>query len=484
MRKLSLTALILGTFACGAGEATTAPSQPTPPQPPAPSATIATAPAPTATAAAPAPAPRLSDKEQATIQGLFDAMGAHDAQKAASMYTNDALWRAAGFPENRGHDAIVASRQAALDSFPDLKLFARRIFLKGDTAIVEWTDAGTNTGPGITGGKPTGKAIGVNGASVFTFTPDGLAKEEREYADFPTMLAQLGLSKEKGRPIATPPTGAPEVHIAKGTAEEDENVATAKTVQGMFESHDVKGFADATADSATWEDLTSPGPAFGKEAIVSSFTRMTKAFPDLKAACESWGIEDFLIEECTMSGTNKGPMVAPGRKLPATNKVGEPPRRGHHADQGRQSRERQELRQRDGADGAAQPRQTGEAGKGRRAEGDDEAGQVSAAAGASVGWVRSSLRSPPRVCQIPPMADRYPSFFGPVLPQEPDAPEAFSFAELQQIRGRRIEADIQRTAPQIWAEGGRRPTLYPLPAAHTPQPPNGGGTPRLRVVVS
>ena len=484
MRKLSLTALILGTFACGAGEATTAPSQPTPPQPPAPSATIATAPAPTATAAAPAPAPRLSDKEQATIQGLFDAMGAHDAQKAASMYTNDALWRAAGFPENRGHDAIVASRQAALDSFPDLKLFARRIFLKGDTAIVEWTDAGTNTGPGITGGKPTGKAIGVNGASVFTFTPDGLAKEEREYADFPTMLAQLGLSKEKGRPIATPPTGAPEVHIAKGTAEEDENVATAKTVQGMFESHDVKGFADATADSATWEDLTSPGPAFGKEAIVSSFTRMTKAFPDLKAACESWGIEDFLIEECTMSGTNKGPMVAPGRKLPATNKVGEPPRRGHHADQGRQSRERQELRQRDGADGAARPRQTGEAGKGRRAEGDDEAGQVSAAAGASVGWVRSSLRSPPRVCQIPPMADRYPSFFGPVLPQEPDAPEAFSFAELQQIRGRRIEADIQRTAPQIWAEGGRRPTLYPLPAAHTPQPPNGGGTPRLRVVVS
>jgi len=270
MRKLSLTALILGTFACGAGEATTAPSQPTPPQPPAPSATIATAPAPTATAAAPAPAPRLSDKEQATIQGLFDAMGAHDAQKAASMYTNDALWRAAGFPENRGHDAIVASRQAALDSFPDLKLFARRIFLKGDTAIVEWTDAGTNTGPGITGGKPTGKAIGVNGASVFTFTPDGLAKEEREYADFPTMLAQLGLSKEKGRPIATPPTGAPEVHIAKGTAEEDENVATAKTVQGMFESHDVKGFADATADSATWEDLTSPGPAFGKEASRAS----------------------------------------------------------------------------------------------------------------------------------------------------------------------------------------------------------------------
>ena len=211
---------------------------------------------------------------------------------------------------------------------------------------------------------------------------------------------------------------------------------------------------------------------------------MTKAFPDLKAACESWGIEDFLIEECTMSGTNKGPMVAPGRKLPATNKSV-----SLHGVDIMQIKDGKAVNGRSYGNGTELMAQLGlgkpaKLAKARRAEGDDEAGQVSAAAGASVGWVRSSLRSPPRVCQIPPMADRYPSFFGPVLPQEPDAPEAFSFAELQQIRGRRIEADIQRTAPQIWAEGGRRPTLYPLPAAHTPQPPNGGGTPRLRVVVS
>ena len=59
------------------------------------------------------------------------------------------------------------------------------------------------------------------------------------------------------------------------------------------------------------------------------------------------------------------------------------------------------------------------------------------------------------------MGDRDASFFGPVLPQEPDAPEAFSFAELQRIRGRRIEADLLRTAPQVWAEGRRR-TMYPV----------------------
>lgn len=74
------------------------------------------------------------------------------------------------------------------------------------------------------------------------------------------------------------------------------------------------------------------------------------------------------------------------------------------------------------------------------------------------------------------MGDRDASFFGPVLPQEAHSPEAFTFDELQQIRGRRIEADLKRAGPQVWAEC-RRPTMYPVPFASTsvPGPVNGGG---------
>jgi len=80
------------------------------------------------------------------------------------------------------------------------------------------------------------------------------------------------------------------------------------------------------------------------------------------------------------------------------------------------------------------------------------------------------------------MGDRDASFFGPVLPQEADAPEAFSFEELQRIRGRRIEADLLRTAPQVWA-GRRRQTIYPLPFAPTsrPAPVDSGGPERATV---
>jgi hypothetical protein len=60
------------------------------------------------------------------------------------------------------------------------------------------------------------------------------------------------------------------------------------------------------------------------------------------------------------------------------------------------------------------------------------------------------------------MADRNPSFFGPVLPQAPDAPEAFSFDELQRIRGRRIEVEVLRSKGSGWPSHRRFQTLYPF----------------------
>jgi hypothetical protein len=61
------------------------------------------------------------------------------------------------------------------------------------------------------------------------------------------------------------------------------------------------------------------------------------------------------------------------------------------------------------------------------------------------------------------MADRNDSFFGPVLPQDPDAPEAFSFDEIQRIRAARMAADLLRTGPSAWPERPRHRMLLPQP---------------------
>ena len=86
------------------------------------------------------------------------------------------------------------TRRTHCASFPDSKGAARRIFVKNDVAIIEWTMTGTNTGPGADGkAKSTGKPVGINGLPIVWFTPDGLIKEQHEYLDVPTMMGQLGM---------------------------------------------------------------------------------------------------------------------------------------------------------------------------------------------------------------------------------------------------------------------------------------------------
>ena len=322
MRNLCLVALTVGMLACGGSDAAAPPPQPPAPPPPAPTASADTTPPPTATAAAaPAPAPSLMDKEVATLKAFHDAMLAHDADALGKTYTDDAVFKFAGAPDMT-KDVFLAHQKEHFASFPDSKSAARRIFFKNDVVAVEWTMTGTNSGPGPMGAKSTGKAVGINGLSVLWFTPEGLIKEQHEYVDVPTMMGQLGMGPKgmKTRAPATLPDGKPEIHVAKGSPDEDKNAASAAAVQKMFETHDSKSFADTSADNITWDDLSSPAPMNGKKEMVKYFDMVTKAIPDLKMNCQTWAVEDFIIEECAMSGTNKGPMGAPGPKLAATNK--------------------------------------------------------------------------------------------------------------------------------------------------------------------
>ncbi len=61
------------------------------------------------------------------------------------------------------------------------------------------------------------------------------------------------------------------------------------------------------------------------------------------------------------------------------------------------------------------------------------------------------------------MADRYASFFGPVLPQAADAPDAVSFEELRRIQERRAELERTREAEPAWPEHRRHETILPAP---------------------
>jgi hypothetical protein len=70
-------------------------------------------------------------------------------------------------------------------------------------------------------------------------------------------------------------------------------------------------------------------------------------------------------------------------------------------------------------------------------------------------------------------APGYPSFYGPVLPQRTDAPEANTAEELVHIQALRIEVDVVRAANPAWPAERRFETMIPV----APRPPHADGAP-------
>ncbi|MDB4937115.1 MAG: hypothetical protein JWP87_4087 [Labilithrix sp.] len=300
-----LAALSAGVGACGGDEAKPQPVTPANP-------VVTTTPPPPVTEAPkeePKPAPTMAELQKKTSEGMGMALNAHDAKKVASFYTENAVVKMAGMPDVTGRDAIAADWQKRFDASSDAKSMASRVFVKGDVVIVEWAWAGKQTGE-MMGVKATEKPIGAAGAEVMWFSPDGLVKEQHTYVDMGTVMAQIGVSKMKARPVPTLPSGAPTVVVSTNTPEETKNVEAAAKMWAAFEKKSEADFLGATTDDITWDDMTQPETMKGKAAGKKFFAEMTKAFPDLKTTtANSWGVGDFVIAEGAMSGTHKGALM-------------------------------------------------------------------------------------------------------------------------------------------------------------------------------
>ena len=140
---------------------------------------------------------------------LVAAWNAHDPQRVASFYTEDAVVEI-GFTGEviaRGRDQIanefVAGNFAA---FPDWQFATRSGYATADRMIWEWTITGTYTGhlPGLPPG--TGQAVSFRGVTIFELRA-GLIARDVFYDDFYGLLDQLGLipAPEQGTPAAATP---------------------------------------------------------------------------------------------------------------------------------------------------------------------------------------------------------------------------------------------------------------------------------------
>ncbi|MEO7112771.1 MAG: ester cyclase [Polyangiaceae bacterium] len=302
--------------ACGGGDAAAPPPAP----PPAPVAAVDTTPAPTASAA-PTPAkPTLAELQATAIKTIADAMNAHDSAKYASVFTDDVSDNMMGMPSTSTKADAQKNIQMAFDQYKDMKFWVTRTFTKNDMVATEFGWSGTDTG-GFMGKPATEKQAGTMGLTVAWFTPDGLIKKEDRYMDFGTVAAQLGMSKMKARAVPTASTSPIEAHVAKGTPAEDAANGFATTMYTAMDSKKEADFLATIDDNGDFVDNAGPmaGVVTKKADAKKFFAMWTKAFPDAKTTItNSFGVEDFVIVESTMNGTQKGalgPMKASNKPV-------------------------------------------------------------------------------------------------------------------------------------------------------------------------
>jgi steroid delta-isomerase-like uncharacterized protein len=314
LAAMSVMTLTMVLAACG-GEAP-APVAPPPPPPPPPATASATPPPADTTPPAPPPKPALADVIPQTLKGIGEAFNAHDANKMAGYFTDDASVFAYGEPETHSRGDLTTGMSQFFTAFPDAKSAATRVWIKGNVAISEMAWAGTMAGD-MGPMKATNKPVGAMRLHIVTFNDDGLVKEMHEYGD-DGVTAMQASGKKGAAPVPTLPTNPPEMHVSKGTPDEDKLADWAKAQDDVFNKDDAKGVLATMADDADYWINLGGGPAMkGKKDNQKGLTSWFKAFPDQKwTVTNAWGIDGFAIIEHTVSGTHKGAMGP----LPASGK--------------------------------------------------------------------------------------------------------------------------------------------------------------------
>jgi steroid delta-isomerase-like uncharacterized protein len=128
------------------------------------------------------------DKSTDLVQSNFVAWNAHNADKVASLYTDDVVYEDVPFGLiARGHADLRKMAADFFTSVPDLKLEVVSNKSVGDRGSVEWIFSGTDVGL-----YKTGKKFSVRGASVYELR-GGKFSGNRDYYDSASIMRQVGI---------------------------------------------------------------------------------------------------------------------------------------------------------------------------------------------------------------------------------------------------------------------------------------------------
>jgi steroid delta-isomerase-like uncharacterized protein len=242
----------------------------------------------------------MHDKQIDALNEMVRAVNAGDAAAYARVYAPDAVITIHGGGRLEGRAAIEQHEVELLREFPGARLGFHEAWQQGPLAVVHYA---------VNGRTPGGQAMGHEGLLFYRFDPTGLIAEERRYLDSLTPMAQLGvLGPIPARPLPVVPAGL-KTHVAKGTPEEDGNVAVVRATLAALDSRDEAVFLASFAEDAVFDVMSEPQPIVGRRDLKAWFATWTGAIPDGRSEIVTLlGAGDTVLVEMVTRGTLKRPL--------------------------------------------------------------------------------------------------------------------------------------------------------------------------------
>jgi steroid delta-isomerase-like uncharacterized protein len=132
---------------------------------------------------------------RATIDAYNDAWNAHDVELIGTMHAPDMVFENHTAGERAEGAQALEHIAQIFESWPDIEFRARRLYVREDLVVQEWTASATHVKQlqrGEIVAQPSGKVIEWNGMDVIPFE-NGKVKRKDVYSDSVSILRQVGL---------------------------------------------------------------------------------------------------------------------------------------------------------------------------------------------------------------------------------------------------------------------------------------------------
>jgi steroid delta-isomerase-like uncharacterized protein len=136
-----------------------------------------------------------TDRLHEVIAEYNDAWNAHDLERIAALHAPGMVFENHTAGESAEGEQALAHIAGIFESWPDIAFTTRRLYVREDLVVQEWTASATHVKPlrrGDLVAEPSGRRIEWNGMDVIPFE-DGKVKRKDVYSDSISILRQVGL---------------------------------------------------------------------------------------------------------------------------------------------------------------------------------------------------------------------------------------------------------------------------------------------------